>query len=79
VQVTAGLAKPDEGSIAYLSKEEIQNGYVLACQTAVNDNLEVVILPESRSEEEQILTTARERDQEAWSQIPSWRLYQIVA
>jgi uncharacterized 2Fe-2S/4Fe-4S cluster protein (DUF4445 family) len=71
VQVTAGVAKLDKGSIAYLSKEEIQSGYVLACQTIVKDNLEVVVPPESRLEEEQILTTAREQNQEAWRQMPT--------
>ncbi len=71
VQVTGGRAKPDKGSIIFLSKEEIQSGYVLACQTKVTDNLEVVIPPEARLEEEQILTTAREQDQEAWRQTPA--------
>jgi uncharacterized 2Fe-2S/4Fe-4S cluster protein (DUF4445 family) len=71
VQVAKGKAGPDKDSIAYLSKEEIQSGYVLACQTIVKDNLEVVIPPESRLEEEQILTSAREQDREAWRQIPT--------
>jgi uncharacterized 2Fe-2S/4Fe-4S cluster protein (DUF4445 family) len=71
VQVTAGSAKPDKDSIAYLSREEIQSGFVLACQTPIKDNLEVVIPPESRLEEEQILTAAREQDQETWRQKPT--------
>jgi uncharacterized 2Fe-2S/4Fe-4S cluster protein (DUF4445 family) len=66
VQVTKGKAKADNQSLAFLSKEEIQNGYVLACQTRVEDDLEVVIPPESRLEEEQILTGSHQREQEAW-------------
>ncbi len=71
VQITGGQAKPDKGSLTFLSKEEIQSGYVLACQTKITDNLEVVIPPEARLEEEQILTTAREQDREAWRQSPA--------
>jgi uncharacterized 2Fe-2S/4Fe-4S cluster protein (DUF4445 family) len=66
VQVTKGKVKADKHSIAFLSKEEIQNGYVLACQTQVKDNLEVVIPPQSRLEEEQILTGALLKEQSAW-------------
>lgn len=71
VQITSGRAKADKNSLTFLSKEEIQSGYVLACQTAVTDNLEVVVPPEARLEEEQILTAAREQDREAWSKAPS--------
>ena len=71
VQVTGGQAKPDKGSILILSKEEIQSGYVLACQTAVKDNLEVVVPPEARLEEEQILTASRQQDLEAWRRAPA--------
>jgi uncharacterized 2Fe-2S/4Fe-4S cluster protein (DUF4445 family) len=66
VQVTKGKAKADKHSIAFLSKEEIQNGYVLACQTQVKDDLEVVIPPESRLEEEQILTGSLLKEQNNW-------------
>jgi uncharacterized 2Fe-2S/4Fe-4S cluster protein (DUF4445 family) len=68
VQVTKGKAKADKQSIAFLSKEEIQNGYVLACQTQVKDDLEVVIPPESRLEEEQILTGAILKEQNTWKE-----------
>ncbi|HEX7364554.1 MAG TPA: ASKHA domain-containing protein [Dehalococcoidia bacterium] len=71
VQITGGQAKPDKGSLTFLSKEEIQSGYVLACQTKITDNLEVVIPPEARLEEEQILITTREQDREAWRQSPA--------
>ena len=66
VQVTKGRAKADKHSIAFFSKEEIQNGYVLACQTQVKDDLDVVIPPESRLEKEQILTGSLSREQSAW-------------
>jgi len=55
VQITRGAAKATRDSMTFLSKEELQSGFVLACQTAIKDNLEVVIPPESRLEEEQIL------------------------
>ncbi len=57
VQVINGKAKADKQAIALLTKEEIDDSYVLACQTKVQDNLEVVIPPESRLEAEQILLT----------------------
>jgi uncharacterized 2Fe-2S/4Fe-4S cluster protein (DUF4445 family) len=57
VQVIAGKANPGKQAIALLTKDEIDDSYVLACQTRVQDNLEVVIPPESRLEAEQILLT----------------------
>lgn len=66
VQITKGNSKADEHSMPFFSREEIQNGYVLACQTRVHDNMEVVIPPESRLEEEQILTEAHLKEQETW-------------
>ena len=66
VQVSKGKAKADKHSITFFSKEEIQNGYVLACQTQVKDDLEVVIPPESRLEEEQILTGSLLKEQSTW-------------
>lgn len=55
VQVTRGKAESDKNAIGFFSKEEIKNGYALACQTEVIDDLEVFIPPESRIESEQIL------------------------
>jgi len=55
VQVTDGKVRADKHSIGFLSKEELKEGYVLACQTKVNSDMEVVIPPESRLEEEQIM------------------------
>ena len=56
VQIMDGKIRADKNSISLLSKEEIEEGYVLACQTKVDNDMEVVIPPESRLEEEQILT-----------------------
>jgi uncharacterized 2Fe-2S/4Fe-4S cluster protein (DUF4445 family) len=42
--------------LSMLSREEFQEGYVLACQTPVEDDLEVEVPPEARLEGEQILT-----------------------
>ena len=55
VQVADGEVRADKHSIGFLSKEEVKEGYVLACQNKVNDNLKVVIPPESRLEAEQII------------------------
>jgi len=66
VQVTQGNAKADKHSIAFFSRDEIRKGYVLACQTRVIDNLEVVIPPESRLEEEQILAESHLEEQRIW-------------
>ena len=55
VQIINGGVKADKNSISFLTKEEIKEGYVLACQTKVEDSLEVVIPPEYRLEGEQIL------------------------
>ncbi len=57
VQITRGEAKPTSHSIRFLSREEISTGFVLACQTEVEEDLQVWVPPEARLEEEQILTT----------------------
>jgi uncharacterized 2Fe-2S/4Fe-4S cluster protein (DUF4445 family) len=66
VQVIKGKARADNRSLTFLSREEVQNGYVLACQTRVEDDLEVVIPPQSRLEEEQILTGSHLKEQDIW-------------
>ena len=55
VQVIDGKMRPDKHSISFLSKEEVREGYVLACQTKVDEDIEVVVPPKSRLESEQIL------------------------
>jgi ferredoxin len=56
LQVVSGNAKADKHAIGFFSKEEIVSGYVLACQTRVEDNLEVLIPAKSRLEMEKIVT-----------------------
>ncbi len=56
VRITKGIVEKSTKSISLLSKEEIQQGYVLSCQTPVRDDLEVEIPVEARLEGEQILT-----------------------
>lgn len=68
VRLTRGKARVDQRSLSFFSKEEIQNGYVLACQTEVEEDLEVTVPPESRLEEEQILTGSQLERQKSWLQ-----------
>ena len=56
LQVVSGNARADKHAIGFFSKEEVVNGYVLACQTPVKDNLEVLIPAKSRLEMEKIVT-----------------------
>jgi len=55
VQITNGRIRADKHSISLLSKEEIKNGFALACQTKVDSDMAILIPPESRLEEEQIM------------------------
>jgi len=43
VQVLKGNAPPDEDAMLFLSPDELDHGYVLACHTPVNDDLEVFV------------------------------------
>ncbi len=56
LQVLSGKATSDKYTIGFFSSEEIKNGYVLACQTKVEDNLEVMVPVRSRMEMEKIIT-----------------------
>jgi uncharacterized 2Fe-2S/4Fe-4S cluster protein (DUF4445 family) len=71
VQIIKGNAKVDNNSVAFFTKEEIEKGYVLACQTRIKEDLEVLIPPESRLEEEQILSESIENKQKAWRESPT--------
>jgi len=55
VQVKNAGIHADKNSMSLLSKEEINQGYVLACQTKIRSDMEIIIPPESSLEEEQIL------------------------
>ena len=56
LQVVKGKAQADKQAIAFFTPEELKHGYVLACQTKVNDNLEVLVPARSRLEMEHIIT-----------------------
>lgn len=56
VRVIQGNAVQDENAEAFFSKEELEEGYVLACQTEVHDALRVEVPAESMLEDEQIMT-----------------------
>jgi len=55
VQVSKGRAEAEEHARGFFSPDEIMKGYVLACQTPVHDDLEIVIPPESRMEDSKIM------------------------
>jgi len=56
VIVLRGQAEADEASAAFFSQEELDKGFLLACQTEIHDGLEIMIPPESRLEEVKIIT-----------------------
>jgi len=56
LQIISGNAKADKIAIGFFSSNEIKDGFVLACQTKVNDNLEVMVPARSRIEMEKIIT-----------------------
>lgn len=68
VQIIKGRVKLNQEFITFFTKDEIEKGYVLACQTKVVEDLEVLIPPESRIEEEQILKEGV--SQKAWVESP---------
>jgi len=60
VKVLEGKTRFTGKGVGYLSRKELEEGYVLACQTEVLEgHVEILIPPESRKEDEQILTTDR--------------------
>jgi len=56
VQVLEGETEVNGNISPFFSQEELDEGFVLACQTEIHGDLEVEIPPESRIEEEQIIT-----------------------
>jgi uncharacterized 2Fe-2S/4Fe-4S cluster protein (DUF4445 family) len=72
LQITKGKARADKNAIGFFSKKEIENGYVLACQTKVEDDLEVFVPAKSRLETEKIFT---EGIQVAYSEPESFSLH----
>lgn len=56
LQVVDGEAQADKNAIGFFSKDELQKGFVLACQTKVEDDLQVTVPAKSRAGEEHIIT-----------------------
>ena len=56
VRVVNGNARADKHAIGFFSRDELETGYVLACQTTVEDDLTVEVPLRSRLEGENILT-----------------------
>lgn len=56
VRVVSGNARADKHAIGFFSRDELESGYVLACQTTVEDDLTVEVPVKSRLEGESILT-----------------------
>jgi len=57
VRIVSGKARADNHALAFLSADEIQKGFVLACQTKIEDDLVVQIPEKSRGEEQIIMTS----------------------
>ncbi|HEX9896759.1 MAG TPA: ASKHA domain-containing protein [Dehalococcoidales bacterium] len=55
VQIIKGNAQPDKHTLGFLTGEEIEKGFVLACQTKITDDLTVVVPVKSLAEQEKIL------------------------
>lgn len=56
VRVTGGNAYADKHAIGFFTRDELEQGFVLACQTTVEDDLEIQVPAKSRIEAEKILT-----------------------
>jgi uncharacterized 2Fe-2S/4Fe-4S cluster protein (DUF4445 family) len=56
LQVVDGKARADKNAIGFFSRDELKKGYVLACQTKVEDDLQVNVPAKSRAGETQIIT-----------------------
>ncbi|MBW2710140.1 MAG: DUF4445 domain-containing protein [Deltaproteobacteria bacterium] len=56
VQVTKGRADAETHAKGFLSQDQIMKGYVLACQTDIHDDLEIIIPAESRVDASKIMT-----------------------
>ena len=56
VQVTKGRADAEAHAKGFFSQDQIMKGYVLACQTDIHDDLEIIIPAESRVDASKIMT-----------------------
>jgi uncharacterized 2Fe-2S/4Fe-4S cluster protein (DUF4445 family) len=62
VRILKGSVKTDSRPSTFFSKEEMEKGFVLSCQSKILEDLEVEIPPESRLEGEQIMTAEAAAD-----------------
>ncbi len=60
VRLKSGRVRHRQGLSGVFSPQEIDQGYVLACQAEIEGDIEVEIPPESRIEEQQILASQSE-------------------
>jgi len=56
VQVTKGRAHAEAHAKGFFSQDQLMKGYVLACQTEIHDDLEIIIPAESRMDASKIMT-----------------------
>ncbi len=61
VQIAKGRAEAETHAKGFFSQDELMKGYVLACQTEIHDDLEIVIPPESRMDASKIMTEGESR------------------
>ena len=60
IRLRSGRIKARRDMSAFLSPQEIDQGFVLACQAEIEEDIEVEIPPEARMEGQQILTAGAE-------------------
>ncbi len=70
VKILSGRVDADDQSQAFFSQEELDAGYVLACQTEVHQDLEVLIPPETRMEDAKIMVSEAEEGAEGLQTVP---------
>ncbi len=56
LKITNGKARLEKEITGLLSKEEVRDGYVLACQARAEEDIEVMIPAKSRGEKQRIIT-----------------------
>lgn len=62
VRIIKGNVEAEERTRSFFSGEELEQNYALACRSAVLENAEILIPPESRIEESQIIMEGAEEE-----------------
>lgn len=70
VQIKSGAFSLSDHARGFLSASEAESGYVLACQIAVHDHVDVFVPPESRLEGEQIMTGGSREEPSLSDEVP---------